>query len=230
MPRCAVLFDVGGPIDMEFAWEIAVEGAIASACGLEGIRVDQAAIDAASQRAVEAFAADAYQHMVETLCGGDPQTAERIRQRVRAMVGNLDVFQLRPGMEEALRRLAERHLKLGIVANQPAATLGKLERVGIANFFDHTGLSGVTGFCKPDTRAFALAAEELGVPPAKCIMVGDRIDNDIAPAKALGMRAILFRTGRHRRQKARFAAEHPDAEVVDVQGLEAAIGKCLNDP
>ena len=29
----AILFDVGGPIDMEFAWEIAVDGAIASACG-----------------------------------------------------------------------------------------------------------------------------------------------------------------------------------------------------
>jgi hypothetical protein len=34
----AVLFDVGGPLDLEFAWEIAVDGAIASACGLEGIR------------------------------------------------------------------------------------------------------------------------------------------------------------------------------------------------
>src|SRR5829696_5451423 len=54
----AILFDVGGPIDMEFAWEIAVDGAIASACGLEGIRVDQAMIDEASEAAVAAFADD----------------------------------------------------------------------------------------------------------------------------------------------------------------------------
>ena len=33
--RRAVLFDIGGPIDMEFAHEIAIDGAIASACGLE---------------------------------------------------------------------------------------------------------------------------------------------------------------------------------------------------
>jgi len=65
----AVLFDVGGPIDMEFAHEIALEGAIAAACGMEGIPIDQAAIDAASERAVEAFAADAYAHMIETLFG-----------------------------------------------------------------------------------------------------------------------------------------------------------------
>ena len=48
---------------MEFAWEIAVDGAIASACGLEGIRVDQAMIDEASEAAVASFAPDAYVHM-----------------------------------------------------------------------------------------------------------------------------------------------------------------------
>jgi hypothetical protein len=45
----AVLFDVGGPLDLEFAWEIAVDGAIASACGLEGIRVDPAMIEEAAR-------------------------------------------------------------------------------------------------------------------------------------------------------------------------------------
>src|SRR5688500_18540987 len=110
----AVLFDVGGPIDIEFAWEIAVDGAIASACGLEGIRVDEAMIDEASEAAVAAFAPDAYAHMIEALCGGDPRTGERVRQRVRAMTGNLDVFQLRPDIGGLLRRLRDRGLKLGI--------------------------------------------------------------------------------------------------------------------
>ena len=60
---------------------------IASACGLEGIRVDQAMVDEASEAAVAAFAPDAYAHMVETLCGGDPRTVDRVHQRVRAMTG-----------------------------------------------------------------------------------------------------------------------------------------------
>ena len=122
----AILFDVGGPLDMEFAWEIAVDGAIASACGLEGIRVDQAMIDEASEAAVAAFAPDAYVHMIEALCGGDPRTVERVRQRVRAMTGNLDVFQLRPEIDGLLRRLRERGLKLGIVANQPQTARERL--------------------------------------------------------------------------------------------------------
>ena len=58
-------------------------------------------------------------------------------------------------------------------------------------------------------------------------MVGDRIDNDIAPAKALGIAAVQFRSGRHRRQRPRSPAEEPDAIVTDVRELEAAIGALL---
>jgi len=88
-------------------------------------------------------------------------------------------------------------------------------------------MSGGTGLSKPDPRAFQAALEALGATPAECIMVGDRIDNDIAPAKALGMAAILFRHGRHRRQKARTPAETPDAVVADVPELETAIEALL---
>ncbi len=58
-------------------------------------------------------------------------------------------------------------------------------------------------------------------------MVGDRIDNDIVPAKWLGMRAILFRTGRHIHQQPRSWLELPDAEVYDVPGLEAALDSLI---
>lgn len=223
----AVLFDVGGPLDLEFAWEIAVDSAIASACGLDGIRVDQAVIDEASDRAVEAFAPDAYAHMVETLCGGDPQAIERVRHRVRAMIGNLDVFQLRPDIDGLLRRLRGRGLRLGIVANQPETARERLQRAGIGELFEYQGLSGLSGLRKPDPRAFQAAAEALGVSPAACIMVGDRIDNDVAPAKALGMATIQLRSGRHRRQRPRSPAETPDAVVTDVRELDAAIGALL---
>jgi putative hydrolase of the HAD superfamily len=224
----AVLFDVGGPLDLEFAWEMAVDGAIASACGLEGIRVDPAMIEEASEAAVAAFASDAYAHMIETLCGGDPRATDRVRQRMRAMVGNLDVFQLRPDIDGLLRRLRERGLKLGIVANQPEAAHERLARAGIRDLFDHHGLSAITGLRKPDPRAFLAAAEALGVPPTACIMVGDRIDNDIAPAKALGMAAIQFRGGRHRRQRPRSPVEEPDAVVTDVLELEAVIDTLIS--
>ena len=197
----AVLFDVGGPLDMEFAWEIAVDGAIASACGLEGIRVDQAAVEEASDRAIAAFAPDISRHMIETLCGGEPATVARVCQRADAMTGNLDVFQLRPGIDDLLKRLGARGLLLGALG----CPTERLARAGIDHLF----------------------TQGLDLPPSACILVGDRLDKDIAPAKAAGMATVQFRSGRYRRQRPRSAVETPDAVVTDVPELEAAIEALL---
>lgn len=193
----AVLFDVGGPIDMEFAWEIAVDGAIAAACGMEGIRVDQTMIEEASDRAVAAFAADAYGHMIEILCG-DPATVARVRHRVEAMTGQLDAFQLRPDIDRLLRQLRQPPVLVLGALNAP---WDRLEREGLASLF----------------------VRDVDLPPVECILVGDRLDRDIAPAKARGMRTIQFRTGRWRKQRPRNDVETPDEVVTDVAELEAAI-------
>ncbi len=201
MTRRAVLFDIGGPVDMEFAWEIAVDGAIAASCGMEGVRVDQAMVEEASDKAVAAFAEDTYGHMIETLCG-DPVTVARVRHRVEAMTGQLDAFQLRPDIDRLLRQLRQ---PPGLLLGAWNCSWERLEREGLADFF---------------TR-------DLDLPPADCIFVGDRLDRDIAPARAAGMATIQFRTGRWRKQRPRTDAETPDEVVTDVAELEAAILKLV---
>jgi putative hydrolase of the HAD superfamily len=197
MPYRAVLFDVGGAIDLEFAWEMTIDSAIAAACGMEGVRVDPAMVEAASEQAVAAFAPDPYRAMIDTLCGGEPLTITRVARRVSAMTANLDAFQLRPEIDGLLRRLVE----FGLVLGASGVARERLERAGIAGFFAFP-------FCEP--------------APAT-IFVGDRIDRDIAPARAAGMATIQFRTGRWRRQRPRTDAEIPDAVVTDVRELEEAI-------
>ena len=201
MTRRAVLFDIGGPVDMEFAWEIAVDGAIAASCGMEGVRVDQAMVEEASDKAVAAFAEDTYGHMIETLCG-DPVTVDRVRHRVEAMTGQLDAFQLRPDIDRLLRQLRQ---PPGLLLGARNCPWERLEREGLADFF---------------TR-------DLDLPAAYCIFVGDRLDRDIAPARAAGMATIQFRTGRWRKQRPRTDAETPDEVVTDVAELEAAIVKLV---
>ena len=109
-------------------------------------------------------------------------------------------FDLRPGIPELLEHLRQAGLLLGLAANQPASTITVLDELGVGHYFTHRQVSDSHGFSKPDVRLFLAACAEMEVDPSECIMVGDRIDNDIAPANALGMRTVHFRTGRHRNQ------------------------------
>ena len=49
---------------------------------------------------------------------------------------------------------------------------------------------------KPSPTFFQLALESMGLEPSEVLMVGDDIESDIAGAQALGMKAVLVRTGK----------------------------------
>ena len=157
------------------------------------------------------------------LTKGNQTVCRRIYQDLIAAVNDANIFELRPGMPDLLARIHSRGVLLGLAANQPPSTIERLDSAGVGHFFTHRKVSATIGFSKPDPRLFLEACAYLQVDPASCLMVGDRIDNDIAPAKALGMRTVLFRTGRHRLQMPRSAQEVPDADVASVEELDAAI-------
>lgn len=166
--------------------------------------------------------------MISHLSHGDAAVAERAFAAFRArMAAHTPVLELRDGIAELLAWLHGYRLKLALAANQPSTVLPLLDEAGIGHYFDHREVAGTHGYRKPDVRLFLRCCDDLGVRPEQCIMVGDRIDNDIAPARALGMRAVLFRTGRHCAQQPRAAAEVPHAEVHDVAGLRDALASLL---
>lgn len=226
----AVLFDVGGPLDTEVLSERLIDRDLRAALAAEGVVVTDEAFEAAARKAVSSFAPDAYKAIVWEFAGGDAALARRayVRFHLPPSAGEARArerggFELRPGIAEVIQRLHARGLLLGLAANQPRAAVEQLERVGIGQYFRHRQVAGYHGFRKPDVRLFLLACEDLGVRPEECVMVGDRIDNDIAPARLLGMCTVLFRTGRHIEQQARSVDEVPDVEVRDVAGLEEAL-------
>lgn len=90
-----------------------------------------------------------------------------------------------PGAIEALKSL--RGFRLAILANQPAATADVIESLGISDLFEEILLDSELEWSKPDAAFFLYAAQRLRALPESLIMVGDKLDNDILPAKALGM-------------------------------------------
>jgi FMN phosphatase YigB (HAD superfamily) len=62
---------------------------------------------------------------------------------------------------------------------------------------DFVGSSERWGVDKPDAGFFARVVEEAGVPAREILYVGDRVDNDVVPALAAGLRAVRIRRGAH---------------------------------
>ncbi|HEX4459008.1 MAG TPA: HAD family hydrolase [Polyangia bacterium] len=226
----AVLFDVGGPLDCELRWEQLIDRDIRAALATYGVQVSDADYERANAAAVHSFAPSTYRTIIWQLAAplaDRAAVAAAVYARVAAGGDARDDerggIELRPGVDALLRRLTRRGLPLAILANQPHKVRAELRRVGIEHHFAHVELPGDDGIRKPDPRFFLRACAALGVAPEHAIMVGDRIDNDIAPARSLGMRAVRLRTGRHIAQEARDVNEVPDADVHDLDALAGAI-------
>ena len=114
--------------------------------------------------------------------------------------------------------------KLGVIANQPPRTQERLTKYGMAHYFDVCVSSGDVGVSKPDAAIFHLALEQAVCAPGESVMIGDRLDNDIRPAKALGFRTVRVLQGPGRFQQPRSAAETPDATAANLDEVSTLFG------
>jgi HAD superfamily hydrolase (TIGR01509 family) len=115
-----------------------------------------------------------------------------------------------------LRELRTAEFRLGILANQPASAQADLDRAGITALCDGVWLSAAVGLAKPDPAFFRLALEAWGLAPDRVAYVGDRPDNDVGPAKRLGLTTVRLRRGPHAEQAAADDSEKADIEAQDL--------------
>ena len=97
-------------------------------------------------------------------------------------------------------------------------TEDRLEAFGIRKFIDVVVASAEEGTQKPDRKIFDIAFERAGCTPEEAVMIGDRIDNDIVPAKKLGMKTIWIKQGFGRFWQLS-EEEIPDCEVSCLTDL-----------
>ena len=96
-----------------------------------------------------------------------------------------------PGAVDTLRRLKGQGRRLGLLTNGSSESQrGKIDKLGLAEFFDHIQIEGEFGIGKPDERAFRNALDALGVGPSEVWMIGDNLDFDIHAAQQVGIYAI----------------------------------------
>jgi HAD superfamily hydrolase (TIGR01509 family) len=107
---------------------------------------------------------------------------------------------LAPGAHALLAGLRDRGLALAVVANswpEPARLVRReLDELGVTTLVDAVVLSGEVGARKPEPAIFECALARLGVDATAALFVGDRLDDDVAGAAAVGMttaQALWFR-------------------------------------
>ena len=80
------------------------------------------------------------------------------------------------------------------------------------------------GRSKPAPDLFLSALDAVGCAPEETCMVGDRVDNDIRPAKKLGMMTVRLRQGFFRNRPAENEFDIPDADIESIGDLPAVFG------
>ena len=118
-----------------------------------------------------------------------------------------------------LASLIVKGYKLGIIANQKLGTAERLESWGLRQYFEVIAASAEIGYAKPDKEIFEKALELAKCTAAESMMVGDRLDNDIIPAKAIGMKTIWVKNGLAQYQDAELGEGVADYQIGSLSEL-----------
>ncbi len=124
-----------------------------------------------------------------------------------------------PDARPTLEALKGRGFRLGVIANQNPGTVERLRRWDLLQFFDVVVASAEAGVAKPDPAIFRIALEQAGCAPAQALMVGDRMDNDIAPANRLGMHSVRVLRALGAFHSPRSPEEEPEHTIRDLGEL-----------
>jgi len=106
---------------------------------------------------------------------------------------------------EILVSLHDRGYLIGVVTNSifPARLIQvKVNELGLGGYFSAFVSSADLGLAKPNPAIFERALADLGIDAHEALFVGDRLETDIAGARAAGLRAVLLQRRARRRDAA----------------------------
>src|SRR5256885_1611272 len=171
-------------------------------------------LDVGEEAAERAVAAEISYYLEHQLEGSDPEALEELRDRcavaVQEALGMEELdhatareamlaalrFDAYPDAPGTLRALRERGLRLVVASNWDCSLPGVLEQAGLAPLLDGVVTSATVGATKPDPQLFAVALEAAACDAPEAVHVGDSLENDVAGARAPGIKpALLDRSG-----------------------------------
>jgi putative hydrolase of the HAD superfamily len=168
-----------------------------------------AALGVPVERAEAAFRAEIAYYVRHHVEGHDERSLHDLRDRCAAVIRDelgqpFDVAQVRaamlgsirfsayPDAAPALRELRARGLKLVVASNWDCSLPQVLSDAGLLELVDGVVASADVGADKPAAAVFKGALELAGCDASQAVHVGDSPSNDVAGARAAGLRAVLI--------------------------------------
>lgn len=121
--------------------------------------------------------------------------------------------------ESVLKQLTVKGYRLGVIANQSPGTKDRLSNWGLLEYFDIVLASAEEGVSKPDLEIFRRALTVANCLHNNTVMVGDRLDNDIVPAKKVGMKTVWIKQGLGGLATVIHKEEQADYEIENLSEL-----------
>jgi len=220
----AVLIDVGGVLVDEGEFYRLMQTQLLELLREEGFMVSEEEMDELLAQAIRR-GFSTYRHAVLWyFTKPDVTKFRRLQGRLRSLREFYRFWRPEPvpGALEVVRALS-RNYKLALAGNQPSEIRKILQEQGLIEHFHFDLVSEDLGLGKPELLFFQIVLDSLGVRPEEAVMVGDRLDNDVYPAKRLGMRTIRLLSWPFSLQEVRTPAEEPDLTVKELKELPRAI-------
>lgn len=117
-----------------------------------------------------------------------------------------------------IKQLSQKY-ELGIIANQLDGLKERLKAFDLLQYFNYIISSWDVQVMKPDIRIFEYALDKANYSPQDACIIGDRLDNDILPAKSLGMKTVWIKQGFGALQKPLSNSEEPDHTINNLAEL-----------
>jgi putative hydrolase of the HAD superfamily len=174
-------------------------------------RLGELGFDVDEERVARAFGAEVAYYVEHHVEGRDQSTLAALRNRCAAVL--LDelaipelpladareallasiAFRAFPDAAPALRELRARGPRLVVASNWDCSLREVLATAGLLELVDDAVSSAEAGAAKPDPAVFRAALAAAGCEPDDAAHVGDSEENDVAGARAAGVRAVLVR-------------------------------------
>jgi HAD superfamily hydrolase (TIGR01549 family) len=233
MPRPFVFFDLGQTLIDEWEFIEFLDSKFLEVLNGFGARIDTRNYAAVRDSVIRnrmigyGSARDLVVEVCKLLSPAGYEKAILNRLEPELKEARLTKFKIANDATATLTALAEKGVEMGLIANQSRDILGILERSGLEKFFKVKVISSVVQLAKPDPGIFQLALDTAAKSAADCMMVGDRLDTDICPAKSLGMTTIRYTNSLFSLQVPARDCEHPDYSVARLAEIPALLERII---